>query len=128
MMDSIQQNVVVRKLAPEVFRQRFVIEGYFDREIRRDDIEVFFREVCKELGLRAYGDPIIFTPGTMGKEENQGFDAFIPLIDSGISLYVWSKAKFFSAVFFTCKGFDEAKASAFTKKFMNAGDCETFAF
>jgi hypothetical protein len=36
---------------------------------------------------------IIFSPLTgMGKTENAGFDAFVPLIDSGISAYIWSNA------------------------------------
>jgi S-adenosylmethionine decarboxylase len=64
-----------------------------------------------------YGEPIIFSPGGIGKEENQGYDAFVPLIDSGISVYIWSNAKFFSAVIYTCKGFDEKIAVEVTKKF-----------
>lgn len=59
------RNVVERKLAPEVFRQRFVIEGYFDRDSTKKDIEVFFSGVCKELDLRAYGEPIIYERGAM---------------------------------------------------------------
>ena len=64
-----------------------------------------------------YGKPIIFSPGGIGKEENQGYDAFVPLIDSGISIYVWSSARFLSAVIYTCKGFDEKTAMKVTKKF-----------
>ncbi len=66
--------------------------------------------------MRTYGEPTIYAPATgMGKEENAGFDAFLPLIDSGISAYVWSKAKFFSIIIYTCKEFDGLKAIEFTR-------------
>jgi S-adenosylmethionine decarboxylase len=49
--------------------------------------------------------------------KNQGFDAFVPLIDSGISLYVWSQPRFLSVVAFTCKRFDTERAVEFTRDF-----------
>lgn len=52
-------------------------------------IEDYLCGLAEALALRTYGRPIIHAPEGQGKEENEGFDAFIPLIDSGISLYVW---------------------------------------
>ncbi len=75
-----------------------------------------------------YGEPIIFSPGGDGKEENQGYDAFVPLIDSGISLYVWTTAKFFSLIIYTCKDFDEVKALETTKTFFEAKEVESMSF
>ena len=49
----------------------------------------------------------------MGKDENSGFDAFVPLIDSGISAYIWTQARFASILLYTCKGFDEDRAIAY---------------
>ena len=64
-----------------------------------------------------------------GKDENAGFDAFVPLIDSGISAYVWSKARFFSIVLYTCKGFDETTALEFTKDYFGVeGEIARLAF
>ena len=103
-------------LAPHITRQRLLIEGYFTIPVSRKTIERYFAGISKHLSLRVYGKPIIFSPGGEGKKENQGYDAFIPLIDSGISLYIWSNAKFFSAIVYTCKKFDNKKAIAFTKK------------
>jgi S-adenosylmethionine/arginine decarboxylase-like enzyme len=80
-------------------------------------IKAFFSGICGRLNLRFYGDPIIFSPAGMGKGENQGYDAFVPLIDSGISLYVWSEKKFFSVIIYTCKAFDTDEAIAFTQTF-----------
>lgn len=56
-------------------------------------------------------------PSGEGKQANQGFDAFIPLIDSGISLYVWSEQRFFSVLLYTCKAFDEVAAISYTRTF-----------
>ena len=58
----------------------------------------------------------------MGKGENQGFDAFIPLIDSGISLCVWTSERFMSVIFYTCKNFSEDQALTFTKDFFDMND------
>lgn len=105
-----------QRLAPEVFRQRLLIEGYFDAAIDADTLRTFLVELAKHLDLRTYGEPVIFSPASgMGREENAGFDAFVPLIDSGISAYVWSNARFVSLVIYTCKGFDEAAAERFTR-------------
>jgi len=53
-----------------------------------------------------YSEPIIFSLEGIGKSDNGGFDAFVPLIGSGISLYVWSEKKFLSGIIYTCKDFD----------------------
>jgi len=42
--------------------------------------------VAAHLGLRAYGRPAMFAPAGEERDKNQGFDAFLPLIDSGISV------------------------------------------
>ncbi len=105
-----------------------LIEGFYDGVVNEEVIRNYFTKVCSDLALRMYGEPIIFSPGGQGKEENQGYDAFVPLIDSGISLYVWTKAKFFSAVIYTCKSFDEEKALATTKSFFKAVEIESQSF
>ncbi len=75
-----------------------------------------------------YGKPIIFSPAREGKEINQGYDAFVPLIDSGISVYVWSGAKFLSLIIYTCKNFDEKKAIGITKEFFKIDEIESQSF
>ncbi len=107
----------MENLAPELVRQRLLIEGFYGIQVDEKTIREYFKELIEELDLRAYGEPIIFSPEGLGKDENQGYDAFIPLIDSGISLYVWGKAKFVSCVVYTCKSFDGEKAVEVTKKF-----------
>jgi S-adenosylmethionine decarboxylase len=118
----------MRDLAPDIVRQRLLIEGLYGREITRGDVEKYLVGVAAHLSLRTYGDPIVHAPGGAGKDDNDGFDAFIPLIDSGISLYVWSKRRFFATVLFTCKAFDEKAALDFTRTFFGTQELEHRAF
>ncbi len=118
----------MKDLAPQLTRQRLLIEAKYDRELNQADIKSFLLGVAEKLNLRIYGDPIIHSPSGEGKDENQGFDAFVPLIDSGISLYVWTNAKFLSAVLYTCKEFSVADAVEFTKKFFNTSELEQLEF
>ena len=104
-------------LAPDITRQRLLLEGFFDRHVDDDAIRAYFQHVSAALDLRTYGEPIIYSPGGTGRDENQGFDAFQPLIDSGISLYIWTARRFLAVVIFTCKSFDEAAACAATVEF-----------
>lgn len=118
----------MKDLAPEIIRQRLLIEGLYTAEIDREAVERYLTGVAAHLGLRTYGPPIVHAPGGAGQDDNEGFDAFIPLIDSGISLYVWSKKRFFAAVLFTCKAFDTPAALDFTRRHFGASAMEHRGF
>jgi len=110
----------MRKIAPNVMRQRLLIEGFYKINVDRKTINKYFNGISKSLKLKIYGKPIIFSPKGEGKKINQGYDAFVPLIDSGISAYIWCNEKFFSIIIYTCKKFDEKKAINFTNKFFKS--------
>jgi S-adenosylmethionine/arginine decarboxylase-like enzyme len=118
----------VVRLAPDIVRQRLLIEGYYEGAIDESRIESYLQGLAAHLGLRTYGSAAIFSPGGEGRTENQGFDAFVPLIDSGISIYVWTEAHFVAVVLFTCKAFDDEAAIEFTCRTLSLGDFETHAF
>ena len=118
----------MRDLAPEIVRQRLLLEGYFGADVDEASIRRFLRELPLALDLRSYGEATVFAPGGLGRESNEGFDAFVPLIDSGISLYVWSRRRFLSLVVFTCKEFDEGVAVAFTRDFFEMSETEHTRF
>jgi len=107
----------MKNIAKGIFRQRLLMEGHYEISVNETVIEKYFVAICEHLNLKMYGKPIIFSPGDGGKKENQGYDAFVPLIDSGISVYVWTNKKFVSIILYTCKGFNSDEASAFTKSF-----------
>ncbi len=57
-----------------------------------------------------------------------GYDSFVPLIDSGIYVGVWSGQKFLSIILYTCADFDDARAVQLTREFFQVADVDTFAF
>lgn len=118
----------MKKLAPQIFRQRLLIEGFYKILVDKKVIKIYFTEITKALQLRMYGEPIVFSPEGLGKKDNQGYDAFVPLTDSGISLYVWSNDKFLSAVIYTCKVFDERMAIEVTNNFFGIDEIEFNSF
>ncbi len=118
----------MKNLAPNITRKRLLIEGFFNTEVDSEFIKKYFTHITRELKLRMYGEPIIFSPGGEGSKENQGYDAFVPLIDSGISIYIWSSSKFFSGIFYTCKDFDVEKAIEETKNVFKMLEVETMEF
>ncbi len=115
-------------IAPEVFRKRLLIEGYFGVDIDANLLESYFSHITSELGLRTYGDPIIHTTGGAGKDINQGFDGFVPLIDSGIYISVWVNPRFLSTIIYTCGEFDEAKAVSVVKQFFRLSEFQSAIF
>lgn len=118
----------MKNLAPNILRQRLLIEGFYSTRVDENVVRDYFKAITSELNLKAYGKPIIFSPGGKGMKENQGYDAFVPLIDSGISVYVWTAAKFVSVVVYTCKGFDEKKAIETTKEFFGIKEAAHSSF
>lgn len=118
----------MKNLAPNIKRQRLLLEGFYEREVNESTLHSYFKNLCTSLRLKAYGDAIIHSPQGLGSEENQGYDAFLPLIDSGISIYIWSHSKFFSIIIYTCKDFDENIAKSFTEDFFKSKVFETLSF
>lgn len=112
----------MKNLAPDITRQRLLIEGTFSTDLDEEKIAAYLSGIAEHLSLRTYGQPTIHATSGEGKAANEGFDAFIPLIDSGISLYVWSGKKFFAVLLFTCKHFNTDKALAYTRRFFEAGE------
>ncbi len=120
--------VALTKIAPEIFRKRLLVEGYYRAEVTEDFIRRFFVHLTSELGLRTYGPPIVHKTSGQGKEVNQGFDAFVPLIDSGIYLGTWSTKNFVSTVIYTCGPFDEQRAADIVKNYFQLTEYEAAVF
>ena len=118
----------MKDLAPEITRQRLLAEGFYTIDVNKETIELFFKEITKSLNLQMYGTPIVFSTGGEGKEINQGYDAFVPLVDSGISVYVWSNSKFLSLIIYTCRSFDEKEAIRVVKEFFRMEKIEFQSF
>lgn len=118
----------MKDLAPNIFRQRLLIEGIYSIVVDEKKIKEYYDVILNELNLTTYKEPIIHNSSGVGDNKNQGFEAFIPLIESGIAVYTWTEDRFFSIVLFTCKEFDEDKAIKVTKDFFKATATESKSF
>jgi S-adenosylmethionine decarboxylase len=107
-------------IAPDILRQRLLIEAYYHADIDQVRTEDYLVEVANHLGLRIYAKPIVHETGDVG--DNQGFDGFVPLIDSGISVYIWTAKKFISTVLYTCTEFDVEQAVEFVRHYFDTSD------
>ena len=110
----------MRDIAPDILRQRLLIEAYYRKDIDKAQTETYLIEIAKHLCLRIYAEPIVHATGDIG--DNQGFDGFVPLIDSGISVYVWTSKKFISTVLYTCTEFDVKQAVEFVQCYFDTTD------
>jgi S-adenosylmethionine decarboxylase len=115
-------------IAPDIFRKRLLIEGYFRSEVTAETLRDYFSRITSELGLRTYGEPIIHRTSGEGKDVNQGFDGFVPLIDSGIYIAVWVNPKFLSTIIYTCGEFDAEKAVSFMREFFQLSEFQAAIF
>lgn len=107
----------MKNLAPDIFRKRLLAEGYFTIDVNEQTLVDFFQHLTLQLSLKTYGTPIVHTTGGAGKAENQGYDAFVPLIDSGIYIAVWKQQGFMSMIIYTCKDFPEDQALTVTQSY-----------
>ena len=112
----------MKDLAPHIVRQRLLIEAIYQADITDKEIHEYLSDLAKSLDLRVYGEPVIHAPSGRGKRENQGYDAFIPLVDSGIALYVWTNERFMSCFLYTCKNFSIQDAVRYTKEFFETSE------
>jgi len=120
--------VALTTIAPEVYRKRLLVEGYFRTEVTHEALLAYFERITRELGLRTYGEPIIHRTSGEGKSANEGYDGFVPLIDSGIYIAAWVNPRFLSTVIYTCADFDEDRAVEVVRDFFRLAEYQAAIF
>nr|MBA4405319.1 hypothetical protein [Nanoarchaeum sp.] len=101
-----------KNLAPNILRQRLIIEGFPSKEITDKQIKDYLINLSRELNMKALSEP------TAHLSEKFGWAGWIHWESSGCHFYAWDKPKpFFSADIYTCKSFSVEKAADFTKNF-----------
>jgi S-adenosylmethionine/arginine decarboxylase-like enzyme len=115
-------------IAPDIFRKRLLVEGYFKIDVTEDSLKAYFARITAELRLRTYGEPTIHRTSGAGKDVNEGFDGFVPLIDSGIYVGVWVNPRFVSTIVYTCADFDAGKAVNVIADFFQLSDYQSAIF
>jgi S-adenosylmethionine decarboxylase len=104
-----------KNLAPEIVRQRLIVEGYPSANITDEQIKDYFLKLSEVCGMKTLAEP------TTHKSDMYGWAGWIHWETSGAHFYAWDQPRsFFSVDIYTCKLFSAEKAVEFTKKYFNA--------
>lgn len=102
-------------LAPDIYRQRLVIEGTCRRPISGADIARYLTELSGVCGMHTLIDPVTH------RSDKYGWAGWIHWETSGAHVYAWDHPSlFFSVDIYTCKAFDAPEAVRFTEEFFDA--------
>ena len=102
-------------LAPEIFRQRVVIEGIPVGALSATTIRDYLRELSSVLEMKTLLDPVTH------RSDRFGWAGWIHWETSGAHFYAWEEPRlFFSVDVYTCKAFDAAVAAEFTRRRLGA--------
>lgn len=100
-------------LAPEICRQRMIIEGILYNSFPPKSMERYCEEISKVLDMTPVSAP------QLSFEEKYGWCCFMHWKESGMHIYSWENRspKFFSIDIYTCKKFNPEHAINYTQEF-----------
>jgi S-adenosylmethionine decarboxylase len=102
-------------LAPEIFRQRLVVEGTCREPIGALQIRQYLNQLSRVCGMH------VLRPAVTHRSERYGWAGWIHWETSGAHFYAWEQPRtFFSADIYTCKPFDPLAARDFTARYFTA--------
>jgi hypothetical protein len=105
-----------RDLAPEIVRQRLVMEGIPARPIDEEQIRRYLSALSREVDMVQLLEPVTH------RSDLYGWAGWIHWETSGAHFYAWEQPRlFFSVDVYTCKAFDVDTAVSFTREFLHAG-------
>ena len=106
-------------LAPEIYRQRLVVEGLVDRPIERHEIVEYLSQLSRVLDMITVLEPVTH------ESDLYGWAGWIHWETSGAHFYAWDQpVLFFSVDIYTCKPFSAKQAVSFTREFFAARSLE----
>lgn len=112
-----------KDLAPNIYRQRLVIEGYPGFVITDEHIKDYLSKLSEEVEMITLLEPVTHC------SDKYGWAGWIHWETSGAHFYAWEQPLlFFSVDIYTCKEFDPEKATAFTKEYFKASEVVTKGF
>lgn len=102
----------MQNLAPDIYRQRVVIEGVPARPISDTEIAEYLAKLSDVIGMKTLLSPVTHLC------EKYGWAGWIHWETSGAHFYAWEAPRlFFSVDIYTCAKFDPATAVEFTTRF-----------
>lgn len=109
----------MQDLAPEIYRQRAVIEGYPNQPLEAPEIKNYLLGLSEVLHMKTLMPPVTHRSSKYGEA------AWIHWESSGAHFYAWDRPRlFFSVDIYTCKKFEIQTAIEFTKKFFSVNHVE----
>jgi hypothetical protein len=110
-------------LAPEIHRQRLVVEGRPPDIIGADAITHYLRDLSAVCDMHVLLDPVTH------QSELYGWAGWVHWETSGAHFYAWDRpVRFFSVDIYTCKAFDALAVVDFTSEFFATTDVVAKAF
>jgi S-adenosylmethionine decarboxylase len=102
-------------LAPNIVRQRMVLEGTLHNQFEPEDITRFAKEITALLNMELITSPIL------NHEPKYGWCGFVHWKESGMHIYTWDNVKpyFFSVDIYTCKAFNPKHVVNYANYFFN---------
>jgi S-adenosylmethionine/arginine decarboxylase-like enzyme len=102
-------------LAPTIYRQRLVVEGYPKEAITDRQISDYLEKLSEVLKMKTLIKPVTH------RSDQFGWAGWIHWETSGAHFYAWEQPMlFFSVDIYTCKEFDPDAAEVFTKEYFKA--------
>ncbi len=102
-------------LAPEIYRQRLVVEGLVDEPITAEQITTYLSQLSGVLDMVTLLEPVTHS------SPMYGWAGWIHWETSGAHFYAWDQPRlFFSVDIYTCKWFSNEEAAEFTRSVFNA--------
>ena len=104
----------MKDLAPNIYRQRLVVEGICEKMITDNQIKEYLSKLSDVLNMNTLTEPVTH------KSDKYGWAGWIHWDSSCCHFYAWDKPfPFFSADIYTCKEFDIETAVKFTIEFFD---------
>lgn len=111
----------MKDLAPQILRQRLVVEGYpkTAEHVSAEKIKEYLKKLSDVTEMITLIDPVTH------RSDMYGEAAWIHWETSGAHFYAWEQPLlFFSVDIYTCKSFDPKKVVEFTREFFEASEIE----
>jgi hypothetical protein len=110
-------------LAPMIWRQRLVVEGYPEFVITDEHIKDYLSKLSDELEMKTLITPVTHC------SDRYGWAGWIHWENSGAHFYAWEQPLlFFSVDIYTCKQFDPKRATKFTQDYFKASKVVSRSF
>ncbi|MBP6005618.1 S-adenosylmethionine decarboxylase [Candidatus Saccharibacteria bacterium] len=113
----------MKDLAPDIYRQRLVLEGYPSKTVEDNDIKDYLSRLSDVLDMHTLLSPVTH------RSDKFGWAGWIHWETSGAHFYAWEQPRlFFSVDIYTCKPFLVESAVQFTGQYFDTTRIEVKEF